>query len=79
MVGDLELNFGVGVAVDIARDGMDCKGKKTWAFGLGGGVCCGLLVCWVSSLWWVGVREVVEIVDCKVVDLSSSIRVVNRG
>ena len=29
MVGDLELNFGVGVAVDIARGGINCKGKKT--------------------------------------------------
>jgi hypothetical protein len=57
MVGDLELNFGVGVAVDIARDGMDCKGKKTtWAFGLGGDVCRGFLICWVSTLWWVEVR-----------------------
>lgn len=36
MVGDLELNFGVGVAVDIARDGMNGKEKKAWVFGLGG-------------------------------------------
>lgn len=42
MVGDLELNFGVGVAVDIARDVTDCEEKKC-GFKLGGGVCRGVV------------------------------------